>query len=202
VFARSRWAEAIVLSAQAGHIVPLWSPCIIAEASRLLTRLWIERNGIPRTNAAKRALSETLHRWFRYMSPAFYVIEDRPPHEPLWTVAPPDENDVPIWTAAVRGQAHLVITANLKDGPPLDSSGQRQFQSITYMHPADFLVALDIWGDLMETGQFPILRLLEEALQAAAAQASQPPSPLSTELEAFLRQQEERLRTHAGEESS
>jgi PIN domain len=201
VFARSRWVEAIVLSAQAGHVVPLWSPCIITETSRLLTRKWIERNGIPRTDAAKRTLSDISHRWFRYVSSAFYVVEDRPPHELLWTAAPPDEDDVPIWTAAVRGAATLVVTANLKDGPPPGEGGLRQHNGITYMHPDDFMVGLDIWGDLMETGQFPILRVLEELLKTAAAKAGTPPVQLSPSLEAFLRQQEERFRTHHDEGS-
>ena len=189
-----RWVEAIALSAQAEHLVPIWSPGIIAEASRLLTRLWIGRHGIRRSAGAKRELSDYAHRWFRYVSAAFYVVEDRPPQESLWTASPPDEDDAPIWTPAVRGQAGFVVTANLEDGPPPDAFGLRQYAGIIYMHPDDFVVWLDIWGDVIETGQPPVLLLLESALKLAAERAGPPVPPLSRQLEAFIRQQEERFR--------
>ena len=52
------------------------------------------------------------------MTRIFRVVEDSPPHEALWAPVPSDEDDLPIWTTAVRAGAHVVVTENLKDGPP------------------------------------------------------------------------------------
>jgi hypothetical protein len=45
IFARRQWMGPIVESARAGRIVLIWSPAIIAEASRVLLWLHIWKNG-------------------------------------------------------------------------------------------------------------------------------------------------------------
>jgi len=131
VFPVSRWLEPILLTAQAGFVVPLWFPCIIDEVSRFRTVQWIKSRGVPATNRDRRRLSEESHRWFHAVSAALQVVEDRPPLEPMWTPNPSDEEDAPIWTAAVRGKAHFVITQNLRDGPPINAAGIRTHVGIT-----------------------------------------------------------------------
>lgn len=82
VLADQRWLTPIVLTAEAGYVAPLWSPCIIAETSRLHARLWMKRRGVPRTNADRRAFSEQAHHWFAYVSRVFRVVEDALPPSP------------------------------------------------------------------------------------------------------------------------
>jgi len=144
-----RWLDPIVLSAQAGYVVPIWSPCIIAEANRVLTWLWIRRQppGLS-TTAAKRTLSEDAHRWFSRVSPVFESVDDRPPFEPMWTPDPKDPYDAPVWTAAVRGKAHFVVTANLEDGPPPDENAVQRYGGILYIHLDRFLPLLNCWANV------------------------------------------------------
>jgi hypothetical protein len=175
--ADQQWLAPIILTAGAGYVVPLWSPCIIAETSRLHARLWMKRRGVPQTNAERRAFSDQARHWFDHVSRAFQVVEDAPPPAPLWTTEPPDPNDVPIWTAAVRAQAHFVVTSNLKDGPPPDNGGIRVHAGITYVHPDPFLGLLDLWADLTATGHTPGPDLSAAALRWQHAQTPERPLP-------------------------
>jgi PIN domain len=194
VLADQKWLTPIVLTAEAGYVVPLWSPCIIAETSRLHAQLWMKRRGVPRTNADRRVFSEQAHRWFAYVSRAFQVVEDAPPPAAMWTMPPPDPYDVPIWTAAVRARAHFVVTSNLKDGPPSDSDGVRAHAGIMYVHPDPFLGLLDLWADLTATRQAKTLGLSAAALRWQEEQtATRPlPEPLSIYMERLA----ERLAEH------
>lgn len=182
VFAKRRWIGPIALAAQAGYLVPLWSPCIIAETSRLLTWLWMQRHPGPLDTAARRAYSEYGHRWFDALSPVFSVVEDQPPPEPMWA-DPRDTHDAPIWTAAVRGRALYVVTENLKDGPPVDVDGLRTHAGITYIHPDDFVPLVDLWAELVAARQVPIRDRLPLILAQQAAAGAQLPE----HVEAYLR---------------
>jgi hypothetical protein len=104
---------------------------------------------------------------------------------------PPDPRDVQIWTAAVRGQAHFVVTSNLDDGPPPDDDGVRAHAGIMYVAPDPFLGLLDLRADLTAIGQAPGHGLSAAALRWRAEQlATRPlPEPLSV----YMRQIEERL---------
>jgi len=187
--------KAFILAQQAGHIELLWSQWIIAETHRLLTSLWIERHlksGGTWDSPAKRRLSRDAHTWHRLVAPAFEVIEDRPPLEPAWTTPLPDEYDWPVWTAAVRGRAQYLVTANLRDGPPPDPSGTRHWQGITYVHPDEFQIIVDIWSDIMETpAERPILSIAEywESRQPQAGVAQ---TPIPPTIQRFLAELERR----------
>ncbi len=178
VFPRSAWVGPIVSAARAGHIQPYWSPKIIAEASRVLTRIWLARftaEGLG-TSQSVRRLSVEAHAWFERMSEVFHVVDDRPPHEPAWEMR--DVYDRHLWTAAKRAGARTVITQNLKDGPPPNDAGVRVWENTVYLHPRVFVDWLDWLGDLVETKG--------EAVRRGA----EPPTagiPLSPEVEAFLR---------------
>ena len=148
VFPRVRkWLEPIILAAQTDVVVPLWSPLIISESNRLLTWLWLERHGGDLSDAGWRQCSDAAKKWFGRVSHVFQVVDDRPPPEPAWTDRPIDEWDTPIWTAAKRGGAHCIVTENLKDGPPPDANGLQQYEGIFFIHPDNFLRALDYLAD-------------------------------------------------------
>ena len=143
--------EPLLDSAEAGHIVLLWSPSIINEASKVLLWIWLQKRGGHITSMLKREAFDVARRWFLRMTTVFHVVEDRPPYAPQWSESPHDENDRPVWTAAVNGRAHVVLTANLKDGPPVDSDGFRTWGEVIYFHPDEFVEALDRVGHSFET---------------------------------------------------
>jgi len=143
----------LLAAAEAGQIILFWSPTIIAEASRVLLWIWLHQRGGSMTESLKRESFDIARRWLQRMSSVFYVVEDRPPHEPLWTDTPRDEDDRPIWNAAVRAGALVVVTDNLKDGPPDDDDGFQVWNDVMYMHPAEMAETLDRLGQFFETSQ-------------------------------------------------
>src|SRR5262245_53123751 len=64
VFAHNNWMSSLLKAARARHIVLLWSPRIIAEASRVLLWIRLERHGGPMTLALKRETFDAARRWF------------------------------------------------------------------------------------------------------------------------------------------
>lgn len=163
VFARRAWLDAIIDSARVGHLVPFWSPCIIAETNRLLTWLWLKRHAGPMNDAAWRRLSRDAHRWFEIMSTVFHLVDDRPPLVPMWTAGPADPHDAPIWTAAVRASADCVVTDNLADAPPADDRGLHIYAGVAYIVPTEFVLLLDLWGRFLTTGELPLGPTLMDA---------------------------------------
>ncbi len=133
--------EALIDAANDGQVVLIWSPCIIAEAVRYLTwRCLIGADPTP--DVAWRTCSQLARRWFDIMTAAFHAVDDRPPSEEPWPSGPRDQRDVPIWSAAVRGGAHFVVTENLRHGPPPNDRGIREYDGIVYIHPDDFIASL------------------------------------------------------------
>lgn len=143
----------LVAAASNRHLELFWSPYVIAEASRVYTWLWLGRHGPDTSNAARRAHSEAACRWFGIMTVVFRVVEDAPPQVSFWTDSPRDPHDRPIWTAAVRARAHVVVTDNLRDGPPSDDRGLRQWNRILYVAPDHVVAALDWWADEVASGR-------------------------------------------------
>lgn len=131
--------EPLVDAARQGLVQLFWSPAIIAEASRLLLWLHAWKSGGRLSPSLRRETSDIAKRWFRVMSAVFHVVEDRPPHEPLWTESLSDEDDRPIWTAAVRAGVDVVVTLNLRDGPPQDADGLRVWNGLVFMDPETFI---------------------------------------------------------------
>jgi hypothetical protein len=133
------------------------------------------------TDTLKRESFDIARRRFEHMTTVFQVVEDAPPYASQWIYAPSDEHDRPIWTAAVRAKADVVLTENLKDGPPPDNHGVRGWGRITYLHPDEFMGLLDKIGHFYETGQ------------QADEETGDP--GLSPTVQAFLQQVDTRART-------
>ena len=108
------------------------------------------------------------------VSPYFDMVEDKPPFAPAWTTPMRDEQDAPIWTAAVRARANVIVTENLIDGPPLDDRGLRAYNGILYLSGEAFVSELDWWGDYYETGVSDEAALAGEVTERYAATASSP----------------------------
>ena len=146
-----------------GAIELFWAPKILEEVGRVRLWIWIKkalrRGPAPAGSSAWKALwsrySEEAHSWFARISPLVQVIEDQPPHEPAWADPHPDPNDAWLWNTARRVDADLVVTVNLRDGPPPDVEGTRQHERIAYIHPEALTVFLDVWSDIFETGLVP-----------------------------------------------
>jgi hypothetical protein len=147
VFAHlNQWISPLVDAARNGNVELIWSPVIIAETHRLLTWQWLLRHDGDLSRQSWDACSEQAKAFWRWVSPAFRVVDDRPPDEPSWTNRPRDEWDIPLWNAAVRSGAAFIVTENLRDGPPPDTEGIRRHEGIVFIHPEDFLtlIAQDI----------------------------------------------------------
>jgi hypothetical protein len=192
VFGQTTRLDPIVEAAKSGRLAIIWSPLIISEVGRLLTWHWIKQNGDDLSPGARRQCSIDLKRWYAQVAVHFHVVEDRPPLAPMWTDTPRDPWDQPIWTAAVRtkalfpGSLVLVITSNLRDGPPIDQDGLRRFQDITFISPDEALLLIDAVAQFRladelpnvgeQTGQIPeTLRPLLAQLLANAGSPNEPP---------------------------
>jgi hypothetical protein len=155
VFGRRAWIEALIDASTAGHVRLYWSPTIVEEMARFRQLLWIRNwmrgGGVRLTDSVARRFSEEAHRWMDFVSPHFHVVEDKPPHSPAWADPIPDPYDAPIWTAARRAGAEIIVTQNLKDGPPADDHGVRAFEDVIYLDPNELCEILDLWGDLVES---------------------------------------------------
>jgi len=147
VLVQNRWLERIILDAREGYIQPLWSPLIIAEANRYLTWRWLQKQGGDLSPAAKKRCSAAAGRWFSVVTAAFQVVADRPPYPPLWTAAPHDPWDIPLWAAALAGGARVIVTENMRDGPPPDADQVRRYNDVLFLHPASFLTLVDALAD-------------------------------------------------------
>jgi hypothetical protein len=154
VFPRRDWLAPILRSARVGYVVPIWSPLIVYEVSRYLTWRWLQQNGGDQSRGARRACSLQLKNWFTEMTALFRVAEDCPPHEETWD-SPRDAWDVPIWSAAKRSGAHVIVTENLRDGPPADEQSRRVFQGVLWCHPEVFARVLHAWAVGAATHETP-----------------------------------------------
>jgi len=157
VLVQRRWLAPTIAAARDGLVQPLWSPLIIAEANRYLTWRWLQRHRGVLDAHHWNACSADAKKWFSITSAAFRVVEDCPPHERLWTPEPPDAWDIPLWTAAVRGDADVVVTENLQDGPPPDVHGLRSHAGVLLLDPDAFFQVLERWTDLLEGSMLPAL---------------------------------------------
>jgi hypothetical protein len=163
VFTERVWVDRLIDEAQAGRIRVYWSPKTIEEVGRVRFWIWIKKalrmGHLPVGSSAWKALwarySEEAHRWFARVSAVCEVIEDREPHEPAWSDPIPDPNDAWLWNAARRANADLVVTANLRDAPPIDAQGSRRHERIGYIHPRILMLLLDVWLDIRTTRRIP-----------------------------------------------
>jgi hypothetical protein len=161
VFGQTTLLDLIVAASKNGRVMIIWSPLIISEVSRLLTWRWIKRHGDDLSEWARRQCSVDLKRWYAHVAVHFHVVEDRPPLEPMWTETPRDPWDQPVWTAAVRAKALyagalvLVITSNLRDGPPVDQGGLRRSQEITFVNPDEAIQLIDAVAQVKSSGSLP-----------------------------------------------
>jgi hypothetical protein len=73
-----------------------------------------------------------------HLLPVMEFVSVVPPFLRSWPTAR-DENDLPIWTAAVRGQATFVISHNVRDFPPRNGSGICAYDGIEYITTENFV---------------------------------------------------------------
>ena len=163
IFTGYAWTEQLLVEAQRGRVQLYWSPKILEEVGRVRLWIWIKkalrREQVPTGSSAWKALwrrySEEAHAWFSRVNPHIHVVDDREPHEPAWIAPHPDPNDAWLWNTARRVHADIVITVNLKDGPPVDLERLRRHEHVIYVHPDIFAAFLNVWGALLETGEVP-----------------------------------------------
>lgn len=187
----TRWLLPLENLARTRVVTLIWSPWIIGEAHRVLTWLWCKRAGPPYvTDARWQDCSTAAKRFGIHLAAVMQVVDDRPPLETLWTDTPSDQWDIPIWTAAVRANAHVVISENIKDGPPPDGDGVRAFGGICYLEPDTFLAYADWLHD--DLGSVLMPRVSAEAVDdltwwAVLLAAPDTEQPILATIRRFLR---------------
>ncbi len=134
--------RALQLAAADGRYTALWSPWIIAELHRVLTWRWIERTQGDLSPANHARCSQSAKVMMRILTPTFELIDDRPPYPDAWASLT-DEDDVPIWAAAISATATHVVSNNTRHFPPRQADGRRAYNGIEYLTAADFLTLLD-----------------------------------------------------------
>lgn len=150
----AQWLVPLTDAASSGYLELYWSPLIIAESNRILTWLWLKRHGGDFSSKSWEDCSKSAKQMFSRLTRVFRVIDDCPSHGELWQ-NPRDEWDVPIWTAAIRCEAALVVTENLVDGPPANSEGLRKHESVAFIYPENLLALLGNFTDWIEAADLP-----------------------------------------------
>jgi len=135
-------------AAQEGAFTALWSPWIIAELNRVLTWKWVERTALPESVPSGVACDLSAANWGRcsaaaaammeILAASFEVVAPRPPYPEAWDSLA-DPRDVPVWAAAVDGEAQYVVSDNRRDYPPRQGDGQYIYQGVEYLGGRDFL---------------------------------------------------------------
>ncbi len=133
-------------AAQLGAFTALWSPWIIAELNRVLVWRWIKDPPPGRTrddlsDRNEHRCSDAAKQMMEYLLASFELVDTPRPYPPAWDTLT-DQWDHPIWVAAVRGQAHFVVSENTRHYPPRDQDGRPVFQGIEYIDGAAFLALL------------------------------------------------------------
>jgi hypothetical protein len=126
------------VAAHEGLFAAIWSPWIVAELNRVLTWRWIARHGDDLSAASEQACSAAAKAMMTILLPVFTLVNPLPPY-PLPWAALRDQWDIPIWAAAVAGQAQYVVSENRHDYPPVEADGRYRYQGIEYLSGADFL---------------------------------------------------------------
>ena len=119
-----RLATTLLWLAEAGIFELLWSEQILGEVQRTLPKL-----GLSPERAERRVGS------MRYAFGEAALVDDFDHLIPALTCDPKDRH---VLAAAVRAEADLIVTFNLKDFPPEAVSGR----GIDVVHPDTFLTAL------------------------------------------------------------
>ena len=171
-FGRRAWVQVLIDASEAGYARLYWTPTIVEEMARFRQLLWIRNwmlgGGTRLTMAVRRQLLEESNRWMDFVRPHFHVIEDKPVHTPAWSEWKPAPPEAPIWVAARQIQVDVIVTRNLRSGPPANEGGAHVFEDVLYLDPVMLAAFLDRWGDICQTGNL-IPDLTDETADAARA---------------------------------
>lgn len=116
---------------------PIWCEWIIAETWRVLTVLHF-RQQATFSPADERRLSVLANSMLLHLLPIMTIISVVPPFDEAWPTAT-DQNDLPIWTAALRSGAAFIVSHNLHDFPPRDANGLCRYQGIEFITAENFV---------------------------------------------------------------
>ncbi len=180
------WLAPLLGAAREGYVELVWSPLIIAEANRVLTWLWLKRNGGDFSERSWQRCSVDAKRMFARLTPYFHVADDFPPGPDLWE-NPLDAWDIPIWTAAKQCDARFIVTANLADGPPKNAAGIQAYDGILLLDPDSFLQLLEFFADTDLLAALPDEETLAETSEGVTPTSSSgsittDPSPVIRQL--------------------
>jgi hypothetical protein len=126
--------------------IPAWSEWIIAETWRTLALYWLSRTGEAYELgwlSLSRAANDMLRRLLPVME--FVTLRDYAGPDPWPRLT--DDDDVPIWQAAVLAGAQYVVSQNTRHFPPL-TQGRHTYGGIEYLTAIEFID--DVLGENAE----------------------------------------------------
>lgn len=142
--------RAVQEAAEAGLIVALWSPWIVAELNRVLTWNWIDWSHGDTSATNWRACSAAAATMMNFLLASFETVDPRPPYPDAWPGLA-DPGDHRVWAAAVHSEGSFVVSDNTRDFPPSDADGRFRWAGIEYLTAAEFLRRL-AEGEFHEVG--------------------------------------------------
>jgi hypothetical protein len=86
---------------------------------------------------ALRAMSVQAKAMMRIMLGTFIHVDPPIPHAEPWDSLA-DQDDAPIWAAAVASHAQYVVSEDRRHYPPQDSDGRHRHQGVEYLSFQDF----------------------------------------------------------------
>lgn len=142
----SRLRRELREGAALGLYTAIWSPWIIAEMNRVLTRLWLckppsEQGRCDCSQANRGRCGESAKRMMELLLPAFELGHPLPPYPVPWETLK-DAWDVPIWAAARLSGAQHVVSENTLDYPPAQPDGRDVHEGIEYPGGDRFLALI------------------------------------------------------------
>lgn len=128
------------IAADKGLFTAVWSPWIVEELARTLTRQFYETH--PHTRASRRSLSTAAKRMMTLLTATFATVDPKPPPPEAWPSLT-DAGDWPVWAAAKAAGAQYVVSTNTHDYPPAPHT----YEGIMYIAPQAFLRLLGLGED-------------------------------------------------------
>ncbi len=120
----------LVEAIQSEAFVGVWSPNVIAELFRLITRTWIAQNGFDRPSLER--LSALSKRLLNLLL-ASLVLVDTGPRDDRNFPQLKDIDDLHLVAAGKLAQADFIVSNNARHFPPADSGGRHLYDRLEFI---------------------------------------------------------------------
>jgi predicted nucleic acid-binding protein len=127
--------KAIVEACNAGILVAVWSPHIVAELNRVLAISWLEKYGSSKDSLNR--MSRSSKDMMDVLTSVFEIV-DTGPTEAETAIDIKDIDDRHLMRAARLASAAYIISENTRDFPPADGDGRYVLEGVEFLRPSTF----------------------------------------------------------------